>query len=158
MRLASQYLPGAPAKLALCCEAAGIQLSDAHHALADTESTAALLSLYIELSGDYSVWSNWLDFGEAFPWPMLACASTTVVTRGAASPGNTLLQSVAGSFTRVEGLDGADEYLDLLDRVLLNRNISGPERQALDALALQLDLTQQDITRLNRHYMLNVGE
>src|SRR5660397_205514 len=68
------------------------------------------------------------------------------------------MDRVAGSFARVEGLQGADEYLDLLDRVLLDRKISGPERRALDGMAASLGLSEADVARLNRHYMLGVVE
>src|SRR5660397_86280 len=66
------------------------------------------------------------------------------------------MDRVAGSFARVEGLEGADEYLDLLDRVLLDRKILGPERRALDGMAGALGLGADEVARLNRHYMLGV--
>jgi DNA polymerase-3 subunit epsilon len=72
------------------------------------------------------------------------------------APGSDLMDRVAGSFERVEGLEGADEYLDLLDRVLLDRKISTPERRALEGMASSLGLGADDVARLNRHYMLGV--
>ena len=72
----------------------------------------------------------------------------------------------AGSFARVEGLDGADEYLDLRaralqDRVLLDRKISvsrplNAQRRALEGMATTLGLGADDVVRLNWHRMLRL--
>ncbi len=105
------------------------QLADAHAALADAEATAALLAEYMRASGERRMWDEWLAFGEAHPVAGAAAAGDCAgVARVRRRQGSDLMDRVAGSFERVEGLDGADEYLDLLDRVLLDRKISGPER------------------------------
>ncbi len=158
MRLAGQF--GAPAKLGDCCAHFGVELTDAHAALADAEATAALLAAYMRASGERRMWDEWLAFGETMLWPAPPRLGTAPVWRGFAreltAPGSDLMDRVAGSFERVEGLEGADEYLDLLDRVLLDRKISTAERRALDGMAAALGLTADDVARLNRHYMLGV--
>lgn len=156
MRLANQYLPGAPANLGACCAFAGITLSDGHQALADAEAAAALLTRYIEISGGAAAWTAWQARVASLPWPSPPRTGAALVTRGAGSPGSAVLASAAGRFERVVGLDGADQYLDLLDQVLLDRKISTPERRALDGLAASLGLGAPDIARLNRHYMLGI--
>lgn len=154
MRLAGEY--GAPAKLGDCCAYFGITLADAHAALSDAEATAALLTAYMRASRDRRVWDEWLRFGATLHWPAAPPLRTAPVGRGSTVKGSDLMTRVAGSFTRVEGLAGADEYLDLLDRVLLDRKISVPERRALDGMGASLGLTTDDVARLNRHYMMGV--
>ena len=156
MRLAHQYMPGAPAKLGDCCAYAGIELSDGHRALADAEAAAALLSRFIEVSGGPTAWEPWQVRVASLAWPSPPKTGASLVTRGAGKPGSAVLASAAGRFERVVGLDGADQYLDLLDQVLLDRKISTPERRALDGLAEALGLGAPDVARLNRHYMLGI--
>ena len=47
LKTARRLLPGPPHKLENCCERVGIDLSDAHQALADTVATAQLLGHFI---------------------------------------------------------------------------------------------------------------
>lgn len=154
MRLASQF--GAPAKLGACCDFFGVPLSDAHAALADAEAAAALLAIYLgETRGD-AAWARWLEIGEAFRWPTPPRRAVAPVQRGTTAKGSEVLAGVVGRFAPVNDLDGAVEYLDLLDRVLLDRKISADERRALDGLAASLRLTAADVERLDRHYMVGV--
>ena len=116
------------------------------------------------------MWDEWLAFGETIVWPAPPRLGTAPVWRGFAreltAPGSDLMDRVAGAFARVEGHEGADEYLDLLtetlqERVRLDRRIPGPrpvnaQRRALDGMAASLGLTADDVVRLNRHYMLRL--
>jgi DNA polymerase-3 subunit epsilon len=154
MRLAQQY--GAPASLGACCNFFGVQLSDAHAALADAEAAAALFALFLGDTRGDAAWERWLKMGEAFRWPMPPRRAVAPVLRGTTAKGSEVLAGVVGRFAPVDGLVGAAEYLDLLDRVLLDRKISADERRALDGLAASLGLTDADVERLNRHYMLGV--
>ena len=154
MTMASSY--GAPATLDACCTQFGIDLQDAHAALSDAEATAALLSAFMQRSADRSMWDRWLEYAESIAWPSPPRLATPAVLRGSLASGGAALDRVAGSFQRVEGVEGADEYLDLLDRVLLDRKISVPERRALDSLAGSLGLDADAVARLHRHYMLGV--
>ena len=156
MRMARQFMPGSPGKLGDCCAYAGISLSDAHHALADAEAAAGLLSHCIAISGGAPTWAEWQERVAPLPWPNPPRTGAALVTRGAAQPGSAVLARVANRFERIVDLDGADQYLDLLDRVLLDRKISTPERRALDGLAESLGLATTAIARLNRHYMLGI--
>jgi DNA polymerase-3 subunit epsilon len=156
MALASQYLPGAPAKLDQCCAFAGISQADAHHALADAEAAACLLALYMERSRGSQVWADWVAYGTTLLWPEAPRLATTPVTRGVSRPEGEAMASVMATLTRVEGVDRADEYLDLLDRVLADRKISPSERASLDGLTASLGLTATQIAELNRHYMLGI--
>ncbi len=76
--------------------------------------------------------------------------------RGTTRPSSAVLARAVGHFAPVDDVAGADEYLDLLDRVLLDRKISVPERRALEGMATTLGLGAADVARLNRHYMVGV--
>ena len=154
MRMSGQL--GGPAKLADCCAHFGVRLADAHEALADAEATAALLTEYRRRSATWTGWDRLQEFSEVFAWPAPPRRAVAPVLRGTTSAGSEVLASVVGKFARVQGVQGADEYLDLLDRVLLDRKISGPERRALDGMATSLGLGGDDVARLNRHYLLGV--
>src|SRR5660397_138329 len=79
---------------------------------------AALLAAYMWASGELRMWDEWLAFGETMRWPAPPRIATPPVWRGFArrltALGSDLMNRVARSFERVEGLEGADEYLDLL--------------------------------------------
>lgn len=154
MRLARNL--GAPARLGECCDYFGVKLADAHTALADAEAAAELLAIYMaETRGD-PAWAQWLELGASLRWPTPPRKPVTPVLRGTTRPGSEALAGVVGRFAPVDDLVGAAEYLDLLDRVLLDRKVSGDERRALEGLADALGLSRADVERLNRHYMLDV--
>lgn len=149
---------GAPARLADCCSHFGISLADAHTALADAQAAADLLSAYMRRLPDSGYWDHWLAFGETIAWPHPPRTSTAPVTRGATAPGSALLAAVVAQFTPVVDVPRGVEYLDLLDRVLLDGKISAPERRALDSLAQTLGLTGDDQRRLHRTYVLGIAD
>ncbi|UPU88090.1 hypothetical protein LGT36_012705 [Demequina sp. TMPB413] len=136
--------------------ALGVPLTDAHAALADAEAAAGLLAAYIAASGSRREWDGWLALGESLRWPAPPPRGVAPVLRGTTRPGSAVLARAVGHFAPVDDVDGADEYLDLLDRVLLDRKISVPERRALEGMATTLGLGADDVARLNRHYMLGV--
>lgn len=150
MRLASLY--GAPRKLGECCAHFGIPLTNAHSAAADAEATSLLLSRYIDLAADKRPWHQWLEYGEAFPWPTPPALHTRPVARGETAPGSGLLLAAATLFETPADVPGSEEYLDLLDRVLLDGKISTPERRALDELARTLGLGVDAVAQLHRAY------
>lgn len=154
MSLAGQY--GAPAKLSDCCAHFGIELAHAHHALADAEAAAALLAVYRRRSATSPLWNKWLEFAASIKWPAANARRTAPVNRGVTTSNSSALLKVAASFEPVSGVPGADEYLDLLDRVLADRKISPAERRSLDGLSAELGLDAPTINRLNRHYMVSV--
>ena len=159
MRLAGQYLPGVGGKLAACCAHLGIRLDDAHCASADAEATAQLLAHYVGASGGRGAWDPWFAFADGVVWPSVPRLGTTLVTRGAVTQGADALRAMVGGFAAdARGVVGGELYLDLLDRVLLDRKISGDERRALDGLAGSLGLAADDVVALNRAYMLGVVE
>jgi DNA polymerase-3 subunit epsilon len=147
---------GAPTKLTDCCQHFGVPLVDAHAALADAEATAALLAAYMHAWPTRDVWEPWLAMGVSVRWPSPPRLGTTPVTRGALAPGSALLASVLGRFEPLGHPESANQYLDLLDRVLADRRIANDERRALSALAATLGLTDEDVAQINRHYMLGV--
>jgi len=156
MRMARQYLPGVGGKLAECCGYLGISLDDAHRALADAEATAELLAHYVRVSGGPAAWEGWHAHAAGLAWPAMARSGVTPVLRGVASAGADDLRRLVRGFDASDLLPEAEAYLDLLDRVLLDRRISVNERRALADQATQLGLSPAGAARLHRMYMLRV--
>ncbi|NTV38917.1 MAG: DNA polymerase III subunit epsilon [Demequinaceae bacterium] len=156
MRMARQYLPGVGGKLADCCGHLGISLDDAHCALADAEATAELLAHYVRVSGGPAAWEGWHAHAAGLAWPATARSGVAPVRRGVASAGGDELRRLVRGFDASDLLPEAEAYLDLLDRVLLDRRISADERRALADQATQLGLSPADAARLHRTYMLRV--
>lgn len=159
MRLAGEYLPGVGAKLAACCAHLGIPLTGAHCALDDAEATAQLLAHYVGASGGRGAWDQWFAFADGVAWPSVPRLGTSPVTRGAVTQGADALRAMVGGFAAdARGVVGGELYLDLVDRVLLDRKISVDERRALAGMAESLGLTARDTATINRAYMLGVVE
>jgi len=86
MRWGSRLLPGRPRTLADCCRAAGIELSDAHQALADARATAQLLTHLFKVGGSGD--DGWRELVEAAAdtaWPAFPTTGAGCVHRGAAT-------------------------------------------------------------------------
>ncbi|WP_296668071.1 exonuclease domain-containing protein [Demequina sp.] len=154
MRMAREF--GAPAKLSDCCAHFGIELANAHAALDDAEATATLLTHYMQSSPGSRVWSQWVDFAETIRWPSPPRMATMPVSRGSSAAGSSWLDDVFRTFTIETEIGGGPEYLDLLERVLVDRRISADERRALDGLARSLRLTKPEVEGLHRSYMMMV--
>lgn len=84
MRWGSRLLPGRPRTLAECCSAAGVELVDAHQALADAMATARLLSCLLE-AGEPDEWAELVEAATRTPWPAFPAGDVRCVNRGAAA-------------------------------------------------------------------------
>ena len=82
MTLASTYIPHSPRNLQACCDCCGVELRDAHSALADARATTQLLGRYIGVDADFA--DRWSHCSAAsLPWsgrrsPPTAAASSHV--------------------------------------------------------------------------------
>ncbi|WP_062460809.1 exonuclease domain-containing protein [Demequina soli] len=154
MKLAREV--GVPAKLGDACQYYGIPLDGAHAALVDAEATAVLLNRYREHPTVDRRWHQLATAGERLAWPTAAPLATSVVRRGATRPGSGLLESVVATFDGASHHAGEAAYLDLLERVLLDRKITASEKASLDSEAARHDLSGADRERLHRTYMLGI--
>lgn len=150
MRWAPHFLPGAPRSLAGCCAVADVPLSGHHDALVDTRAAAALLGRFIAGADGDVPWPCDPPGG----WPEIAGSREPAVRRGVSSERDThFLARVVDRLPRAEGPEAADDYLALLDRILLDGQISATSADALVEFAGAVGLTRQDLDHLHRDYL-----
>ncbi|WP_062076564.1 exonuclease domain-containing protein [Demequina globuliformis] len=154
MSLARQL--SVPTKLADACAYYGIPLDGAHAALVDAEATADLLLHYRKHPAVGHQWDRLCCAGEQLYWPTTEPLHTPTVPRGASAPGSGLLEAVVTSYQPLASNANEDAYLQLLERVLLDRKITAKERRDLDALAANLGLSESARAALHRTYLLAV--
>jgi len=147
-------------RLSSCCVALGIFPEGAHTALGDARATAQLLLAYLRLGQDLG-WTTLAALGCSpitFPsalWPHLPSSGRTCVRTGGTVSGNVpyIAQLVAG----LESIGCVNEriapYLDVLDRALEDRQITGDEAAALLAVAMKWGLSREDVLDAHQIYL-----
>lgn len=149
-----------PAKLQHACEALGVELVNAHAAMADARATAGLLAQLMTLARFEKEWSEEVDRSRRHTWPPFQGRSCKqLIPRGELnhSP-RSWLDSVLNA-TWVPGVpEGEASYLLVLDRALLDRRISLSEgRQLVDA-ARDAGLSGARIAQMHRSYLRSVAQ
>lgn len=160
MRLAGRYLPGGPRSLAACCRCAGCAHDSAHSALGDARATAQLLSRYMRLDRDFvGTWGEVITQTQTNRWPSLPARECMCVTReqvAGATPEH-FLARLASRTPRSELHPEANSYLELLDRVLLDREVSRHEEDELVSAAAMMGIPREDAGRLHSVYLAALG-
>lgn len=156
MRLASRYLPSGPRTLEACCDCIGCRIESAHAALGDAHATARLLSHYI--SQDHDFLGSWFDViadAQSGDWPAIPGGNASRVSRqtAAATTSQHFLGRLASRAPRSEMHPEANSYLALLDRVLLDRQLSRHEEDELVSAAEMMGLSQEDAAALHGLYL-----
>jgi DNA polymerase-3 subunit epsilon len=152
MRLARHFLPVAARSLEACRAAAGMPPHRAHSALHDARAAADLLGLYLRMTGEPPPWSLRLD-----EWPALPpCTALPVQRRRPEERERHFLTRLIDRLPRSADPRG-DSYLDLLDRALADRHISGSEADDLVATAERFDLCRADVEHLHRDYLAGLA-
>jgi len=159
MRLAGLYLSGGRS-LGSCCDLIGCPLEFAHSALDDARGAARLLSHYLKSDRDFL--RRWIDVvvaAQNSPWPALPTSGATLVSRqhAAAARGEHFLGRLASMVPRSEVHPEANSYLALLDRALLDRQLSLHEEDELVSIATMLGLSREDALQLHRLYLAALG-
>ncbi len=157
MRLAADIIPGAGRPLADCCSHFDIDLTGAHRAGADALATAHLLGEYIRATSNDPLWSTAVASARA-PWKPIDGERVAWKPRpeeGQVRPH--FLERIAIRLPEHTGPDEEHDYLALLDRVLLDRDISAHEADDLVRLAAQLELSRITCERLNLSYFRAVA-
>lgn len=151
MQMAREFIPGAGRSLRDCCDTYGIEIVDAHRASADALATAQLLAAYMADSEGLSGWHAYLE--KASPWVPLAATSAEWVARGAQAPASaSFLERVSIKLPEFSGPNEHLDYLALLDRCLLDRQLSVHEGNSLVALAEQLGISRTTCVVLHAEY------
>lgn len=159
MHLGAQFGLGGSAALAAACEHFGIANSLAHSAGADSLATAELLSAYIGVTAEMPAWRDyWLDSqlsAREFPYPSGQSTGVIWQPRGEIDPVQVhFLQRISVDAKHPRATGSEAEYLALLDRCLLDREISLSEAEQLAAVAEELGLSRFEIEALHTEYYL----
>ena len=157
MTLASTYIPHSPRNLQACCDCCGVQLEDAHTALADARATTQLLARYISVDDDFADrWAHCYAQSLHVEWPALAADPGCVKPRGAApaeGAADTYVGRLAAHLPAVGGTGVTDSYLEVLDRALIDRILALHEMDELIALARDLGLSKEQTDAAHRDYL-----
>lgn len=156
MLLARELLSGAGRSLADCCDACGIELDQAHCALADATAAAELLGVYLA-STDQAMWHDAIDRALDSPWPTIdSSRSIDSVWRARGERAEPLprdfLQRLRDRMPELAGPDDHQIYLALLDHCLLDRHLSEHEMRELVRTADDLGIGRATASRLHRDY------
>lgn len=153
MQLARDFLPGAGRALADCCAAFDIELENAHRASVDAFATAQLLAAYMGTGADAEFWYSYISQAMDVTWPVLAGSPSAWVPRGTQqlSPAS-FIQRITLKMPEHAGPAEHLDYLALLDRCLLDHQISAHEANALVELAETLGISRTTCIELHRHY------
>lgn len=146
-------------RLAACCRAAGIFYHAFHSALGDARVEAELLRRYLlkaEAQGLNSLDALGCD-PATFPmadWPLLERTGRRK-TRSGDGTGVAVpyLAQVVASLGPVDASEKVAPYVDLLDHVLEDAQVTGEEAQALRAIAEQWGLTREDVVSAHHAYL-----
>jgi DNA polymerase-3 subunit epsilon len=160
MRLASRYLADGPRALEACCECIGYRIESAHTALGDVHAAARLLVHYIASDSDFlHSWSDVISTAQKSQWPGLSPQGTACVTRQTATSTKHehFLGRLASRAPRSEIHPAANSYLALLDRVLLDRQVSRHEEDELVSAAQMMGLSGEEALGLHRRYLCALG-
>ena len=157
MTLASTYIPHSPRNLQACCDCCGVELLDAHSALADARATTQLLGRYISVDEDFADrWAHCCAQSLRVDWPALAADPGCMKPRdscGAGGPADTYVGRLAAHLPAVGGSGVTECYLEVLDRALIDRILALHEMDELVGLARDLGLSQQQTEVAHRDYL-----
>jgi DNA polymerase-3 subunit epsilon len=153
MRAASKAIPGSGRSLVDCCAAVGLRDMRWHTARDDAMAAAALLGYLLQhrsaaagLTGEQLAAAGW-------QWPTLRRDTVAPVQRQAAGHVEPhFLARMVERMPRDEEPD-VDAYFSLLDKALLDRDISVSEADGLIELAAQLGFCRQDALHVHHTYL-----
>ena len=161
MRLASCYLPDGPRTLEACCDSIGCPVECAHAALDDARATARLFAHYLRADAAFTdLWLEVISAAQTSEWPVIPAAQVVRVSRTTArvTRDQHFLGRLASRAPRSEMHPEANSYLSLLDRALLDRQISRHEEDELVSAAEMMGLAREDAMALHRLYLLALGK
>jgi DNA polymerase-3 subunit epsilon len=157
MKLARHYLPGAGRSLRDCCDSFGLDLENAHSAGDDAEAAAHVLSNYIRMDGENPEWFTALDRAYFASWPTVEPKGMPrAFRRSGSEPQPHFLERLVNRLPDVAGPDEHSAYLAMLDRALLDRQISASEADGLVTLADSLGISRSMAEQLHIQYMISM--
>ncbi|GAA4020171.1 hypothetical protein GCM10022247_50110 [Allokutzneria multivorans] len=154
MALAETYLDSPSRSLATCCRVAGVVLDHAHSALHDAHAAAGLLSVYLTRCGRPEPWSSLLSSAASLSWPHFDEPGRRPVRRAVAGAETEhFLARLVDTLPRVHEPAGAEPYLAVLDKAMLDRYVSLSEQDELIEVAATLGLDRETVERLHLGYL-----
>ena len=162
MHWSSVFLEAPSRKLADCCAASGIELVDAHSALADARATARLLGHYISLLEGSGMlpWQEEHAMSSGVLWPSpIAGAPPQVLPREAARAARPdgWLDRILSRMPRTADAR-VDSYLETLEGALLDGVLAEHEKDELVDVAFALGLTRGQVLDLHARYLEAMAE
>lgn len=155
MKLARRYLPGAGRSLKDCCDSFGLNIETAHSAGDDAEAAAHVLSNYLRMDAENPEWFSALDRAYFASWPAVEPKrSQPALRRSAAELQPHFLERLVNRLPEVVGPDVHNAYLAMLDRALMDRQISVSEADGLVKLADSLGISRSTAEELHVKYMI----
>lgn len=143
-----------------CCEDAGIELVDAHSALGDANATAALLLAYLARARGVGITSLGELGCEASPVPAAAwpawvpCGRAARRTTSVAPTEDGVIHRLLRRLAIAPDVDaGVSAYLEVLERVLEDRQVTDAEAEALYEVARIWNLGPDEVRRAHRRYL-----
>ncbi|MCT1563126.1 MULTISPECIES: exonuclease domain-containing protein [Corynebacterium] len=151
MKNSSAFLGNSGRSLAAALEAAGLTNDNAHCALDDAIATAKLLGALLRFGARSSHCPAMQVTTDISP------RHTPTVTREAMEDNDSQswLSQIIGQLP-LTGEADLDEFMQLLDAAMFDREISVLERMELNRQAVALGLSQQDIDRARTQYLRQV--
>ncbi|MBO0610765.1 exonuclease domain-containing protein [Myceligenerans salitolerans] len=156
MRTGSLLSPRAPRSLAGSCDHHGVELRNAHEAMSDALAAAGLLRVFLDRGSRRTVpgWDDVVELALTTPWPEIPAGSVTSVARGVATTRDThFLARLATVRNRPITTWVKEEYLELVDRALLDRYISAREHDQLGAYCAAAGIGRAEADALHREYL-----
>lgn len=152
MRLAAEFFPASARSLDAVCAAAGIVRERAHRALDDAGDTARVLHHYWSRSKANPFWAQKMDATSR--WVFDESSAADWYPRSAASePRLHFLERVAVQAAPIHASARELDYLGILDRALLDGQLSRAEEDELVAVATELGLPRLAVEHLHRSYL-----
>jgi DNA polymerase-3 subunit epsilon len=143
MELSGRFLGASSRSLAACCSVANVPMGTAHSALHDARASAGLLVRCLDRVG----------YVEPVRLTVPHTANTYAVQRSNARGSEQhFLAKLVQLLPRAQNSSG-DEYLDVLDRALVDRHLSSEEQEELLDVARALDLGLPEVMELHRGYL-----
>lgn len=163
MALGAKFGLGASASLVHACSTYRIEHAHAHSAGADSYAAAQLLTAYRHASTTWPGWGEYWEStahaGQSYTYPRGRRTGVVFKPRAEASAlSPSFLERISTDVVR-ESVEGADaQYLALLDRCLLDGQISAHEGAQLAEVAELLGLARGRIDELHADYYRALGE
>jgi DNA polymerase-3 subunit epsilon len=156
MKLASQFLSNSSRSLAACCQHIGYEIGNAHAALDDARASANLLKYYLQSSPNLlDNWKELVEVSNQFVWQEITNSPHSLVTRSSKKqqPKGHFLQRLAIRAPRSNLYPEANSYLAILDRALIDEDLSNHEVEELIECANSLGLSRDEAHILHKDYL-----